>query len=180
MCWGFCWMSWVSCRYWGGAVIDSCKEINWEWILFWNRVSRKSLSLLCYSIYILQSHHFNQVCAIINIYEVHILFNSHLSQEHVKMSRSEERVKFQLLKILTSVLQRVSSQGPVSPKIMPSLPQSTRQGLDFTFHVRAGVNLCALATARQWCSKREKRCQRLSISCRRVPRLVRNVGSLRF
>ena len=70
------------------------------------------------------------------------------------MSRSEERVKFQLLKILTSVLQRVSSQGPVSPKIMPSLPQSTRQGLDFTFHVRAGVNLCALALfATHQCSK---------------------------
>ena len=98
------------------------------------------------------------------------MFNSHLSEDHVK-----------IFTIQTSGLQPVCSQEPVSPEIMPSLPQSTRQGLDFTnSHVRAGVNLCALAlftVQRVGTEGKTLLAIKYQLQEEAVPRLLRNVGT---
>ena len=106
--------------------------------------------------------------------DVHILFNSHLSEDHVKI---------QIFTIQTSVLQPVCSQEPVSPEIMPSLPQSTRRGLDFTCcpcpcwceSLRTRTVHCS--KGRNWGKTLPAIKYQLQYGRTRVPRLLRNVGT---
>ena len=83
----------VSCRSGGAAVIGSWTYFETEF--YFGTKSAESLCLfqphLICSIYILQSHHCNQVCASINMLMFQILFNSHLSGDHAL---------FQIFKIL--------------------------------------------------------------------------------
>ena len=91
----------------------------------------------------------------------------------------------QVSKTFLLVFHPVCSQGLVSPQIMPSLPQSTRQALDFTCRRCWCESLHALHNNVQLFNVhgkgselKEKRWRRLSISwrsCWKVPRLVRNV-----
>ena len=105
------------------------------------------------SIYILQSHQCNQNQHIDGGTTLMFIFCS-----TVTFQKTMPRPK--LWKTLTLVFQPVCSHEPVSPKIQLSLPQSSRQALDFT--------------CRCWCESlsavhakgselKEERCRRLSI-----------------
>ena len=159
MGWGVCGMG-VSCRSGGTAVIIG----SWTYIeteFYFGTESAETLCLclkphLICSIYILQSHHCNQVGASINML-MFILCSVVIFQK--TMSR-----------FLQSRLQFYSQFVPRSQfhlklcRVFPN--QLDGAWISHVVRVRAGVNLCALALFTvQRVGTEGKRCRRLSISC---------------
>ena len=146
----------VSCRSGGTAFIDSWTYIETEF--YFGTKSAESLCLfqphLICSIYILQSHHCNQVCASINMFCSIVIFPKTMSRSRFLQSR---------LQFYSQFVPRSQFHLKLC-RVFPN--QLDGAWISHVVRVRAGVNLCALALFTvQRVGTEGKRCRRLSISC---------------